>query len=145
MPGSEVAGSYVSSSFSLLLASLRGVPAPPNSRQWKGFFQSGRGRLEGFSAEVIFKQRLRGQEERAGQTTSRDRCLLAGGTHKALGRRRKGSGAQGGDPGCRCPGRRDGSRSRRARQGPLGGPAAGGSAFSHTQWDTEDRRKVMTW
>ena len=33
---------------------------PPNSRQWKGFFQSGLGRLEGFSAEVIFKQGLQG-------------------------------------------------------------------------------------
>ena len=53
---SEVAGSYVSSSSSLLLASLWGVPAPPAAGSGQGFFQSGPGRLVGFSAEVIFKQ-----------------------------------------------------------------------------------------
>ena len=64
--------------------------------------------------------------------TSRDRCLLAEETHKALGWRRKASGVHREDPGCRCPGHRDGSQSQKARQGPLRDPAVGGSAFSHS-------------
>ena len=97
---------------------------PPNSRQWKGFFQSGLGRLEGFSAEVIFKQGLQGLGG-ASWLDHKQRQV------SPWGREESAQELKGETCGAGVLSTGTGAQNWRVRQGPLGDTAAGESVFTH--------------